>query len=132
MKRISLLMVLATVFCSCSSRESARSRVERASTTSDPDKLTLEKGFDDYVRCSREVRDFEIGVIRLGDGTRVKYWFMSHHISRDQGCTKFLFEDGTTRFLDGAFCCEVQLADKQPWNRSALEAFLDNREGINP
>jgi hypothetical protein len=132
MKGIPLVMVLATMLCGCSPRESSRARVERVSTTSDPDTLTLEKGFNDYVRCSRELPDYEIGVIRLGDGARVKYWFMSHHTSRDQGCTKFLFDDGATRFLDGAFCCEVQLADEQPGNRAALEAFLDTREGIHP
>jgi len=130
--RWTMLLLMAVLICGCGRSERSRKSVDRASVASDPEKLALVKGFNSYVRVAREVRDCEVGVIELGDGERVKYWFVSHHQSHDWGCTKFLFADGTVRYLDGAFCCEVQLADAQPKDRAGLNAFLDTREGINP
>ena len=131
-----LLMAVAVgvLVCGCSKSRSWRSRgeVDRVSVAWDPDKLELTKGFDSYVRYAFKVQDCQTGVIEMGDGERVKFWFVSHHRSRDWGCTKFVFADGTVRYLDGAFCCEVKLADERPKDRAALNAFLDTREGINP
>lgn len=127
-----VLLLMAVLVCGCARRERSRSRVDRASVTWEPEKLELVKGFNSYVRVGKDVRDCEVGVIQIANGERVKFWFVSHHQSHDWGCTKFLFSDGTVRYLDGAFCCEVQLASEQPKDRAGLNAFLDTREGINP
>ena len=128
--RRALLLILAVGLCGC--RENAREKVTEAAREYDPKALDLHEGFNDYVRCSREVPELEIGVITLGDRDEVRYWFASHHATRDQGCTRFEYSDGSERFLDGAFCCEVQLAEVQPANRTQLDAFLDSREGVRP
>lgn len=124
-------LILIAMLCSgCS--EPSQSRVDQASRLHDPDKMALTKGTGNYMECTHTIPDFEIGVISLADGDRVKYWFISHHASGDPGCTKFEFPDGSVRYLDGAFCCEVRLSKQQPANREELETFLDTREGINP
>jgi hypothetical protein len=102
-----------------------------ASRTHDLDRLRLEKGYNSYVRRIFIDRT-EAGIIDLADGSRVKYWFVSHHHTQGESVTLFQFQDGSEKTMYGYFCCEVQLPEKQIESPDALRKFIAAYEGVKP
>ena len=100
--------------------------------THDPSSLTLERGYNDYVQRSLLTNGTETGIITLADGSSSKYWFRSHHLVDDIGGTLFKMSDGTTTYMAGWFCCEVQLPGKQIESLDELKAFIREHHGIGP
>jgi len=47
----------------------------------------------------------------MQEGSTSKFWFRSHHLVEDMGGTWFQMSDGTTSYMAGQFCCEVQLPE---------------------
>lgn len=98
----------------------------------DPKKLNLENAYNTYVKRAYLEDRIEIGIIYLEDGSTSKYWFISHHISRDIGGTWFFMSDGRKEYMAGWFCCEVQLPEKQLESLSDLRKFIKKYHGEAP
>jgi hypothetical protein len=89
--------------------------------------------YNDYVRCGILEDGTETGEIQLGDGSSARYWFRSHRLTGDElGGTLFRLSDGSTIFLSGYFCCEVQLPEKQLASLDALRSFVREHDGVRP
>jgi len=125
-----LITLIATCFMmACSESKKA---VDVAAETYSPSSMKLEAGFNDYVQRTRLPSGIELGLITLQDGERVKYWFISHHLTDDMGCTRFDFLDGSSTYLHGWSCCELELPKDQLSDRQALLSFISNKDGISP
>ena len=72
----------------------------------------------------------EAGLLHLGDGTDVKYWFINRHVQPGLGTTRFDFADGQTSYLHGCFCCEVALPEFK--DRSELQNYIAKWDGSPP
>ena len=128
--RALLFITFAAILAGCASR--AQREVERVSAASDPASLTLERGYNDYVRRARLADGTEAGIISCRDGSSSRFWFRSHHLTHDDGATLFRFSDGTELFMAGWFCCEVQLPEQQLASLVELRAFIREHDGISP
>ncbi len=128
--RTLLLITLAVILAGCVSR--SQREVQRVSATCDPPSIPLAPGFNDYVRRAILPDGTEVGVIRCRDGSSSRFWFRSHHRTRDDGCTLFRFSDGTEVFMTGYFCCEVQLPEQQLASLAELRGFIQEHDGISP
>jgi hypothetical protein len=128
--RTFLLITFALVLTGCASH--TRSDLVRISTASDPSSLTLERGYNDYVRCAILPDGTETGIISCRDGSSSRYWFRSHHLTHDDGGTLFRFSDGSEVFMSGWFCCEVQLPEQQLASLVELRAFIRQHDGVRP
>ena len=98
----------------------------------DPSTLTLEPGYNHYVQRVILKDGTEVGIIQMKDGSTSKYWFRSHHLVDDIGGTWFKMSDGTTTYMAGWFCCEVQLPEKQIGSLDELKSFIREHHGISP
>lgn len=98
----------------------------------DPASLSLEPGYNDYVRRAILKDGTEVGIIQLHDRTTSQYWFRSHHLVDDIGGTWFRMSDGTTSYMAGWFCCEVQLPEAQLKSLGDLKAFIRKHHGTSP
>lgn len=94
--------------------------------------MKLEPAYNDYVRRAFLPDGSETGVIQLKDGSSARYWFRSHHQSKDLGGTIFAMSDGSEKFMSGCFCCEVQLPETQLASLDALRAFIRSADGERP
>jgi len=127
--RALLLITFAVLLSACSR---TRSDLERISAASDPPSLTLERGYNDYVRRTILADGTEAGIISCRDGSSSRFWFRSHHLTDDDGGTLFRFSDGGALFMSGGFCCEVQLPEQQLASLSELRAFIQKNDGLRP
>lgn len=127
--RMLSLFVLACALMGCGSR--AYREVKRASRL-DPASLVLERAYNDYVRRAHLSDGTEVGIISCRDGSSARFWFRSHHLTRDDGGTWFRFSDGTEIFMSGYFCCEVQLPERPLDSLNDLRAFIQQHDGISP
>lgn len=98
----------------------------------DPSARVLSEGFNNYVHRTHLEDGTEIGKIDMKDASSSKYWFRSHHFVDDIGGTWFKMSDGTTSYMAGLFCCEVQLPDQQLESLDELKEFIKNHHGIGP
>src|SRR5690606_8176811 len=98
----------------------------------DPTTLSLEVGGVPYGERIILPSGIEAGILTLGDGEKVKYWFKSHHLGDDLGCTRFEYSDGSVDYLEGWFCCEVLLPDSKIADRNVLRKFIAKNDGISP
>ncbi len=98
----------------------------------DPESLALVPGYNDYVRRAFLKDRTETGIIQLQDGTTSQYWFRSHHLVDDIGGTWFRMSDGTTTYMAGYFCCEVQLPEEQLKSLDDLKTFIRKHHGTSP
>ena len=97
--------------------------------------MGLEKpGSHERILRSRLPDHIEAGLITLGDGARVRYWFCSHHLVEggDLGVTLFRLPDGTGLWMDGYFCCEMDPPDGSLVSVAALRSFAVAMDGRNP
>lgn len=94
----------------------------------------LQKCSEENVRRAFTKEGIEYGIITLQNGEKIKYWFESHHMSKDQmGGTLFEMPDGELVFIRGYFCCEVQLPKNGRFENS--KEFLEEMkkvDGVEP
>jgi hypothetical protein len=127
---IFLLIVLIS-FSSCENATERKLLEVRKSTKIDETKLR--KGFDSNVKS--ELKDgIEYGVIILENSEKVKFWFQTHHVSEDGiGGTLFELPNGKLEFIEGYFCCEVQLPKNGKFkNSEEFIAEMEKIDGIHP
>ena len=98
----------------------------------DPSTLELAPAYNDYVRRASLTNGAETGIILMKDGASSQYWFRSHHRGDDIGGTWFRMSDGTTSYMAGWFCCEVQLPEEQMASLDDLKAFIRRHHGTSP
>ena len=130
MRRIGIF--LAVLLLAGCARYPSKAPLRSTMQQHDPSALTLDAGFNDYVRRSFLEDGTEVGIIHLKDGSTSKYWFRSHHHVDDMGGTWFQMSDGTTTHMAGWFCCEVQLPVNQLASLDELKAFIRKNHGVSP
>jgi hypothetical protein len=128
--RTLLLTAFAVILTGCAS--GTHRELVRISASCDPAALTLERGYNDYVRRAILADGTEAGIITCRDGSSSRFWFRSHHLTNDDGGTLFRLSDGTEIFMSGGFCCEVQLPEQQLASLVELRAFIHRHDGISP
>ncbi len=86
------------------------------------------------VRRTQLQDNIEAGLIILGDGARVRYWFCSHHLVEggDLGATLFRLPDGSDLWMDGYFCCEMDPPEESLVSVAALRSFAAPKDGQSP
>jgi hypothetical protein len=94
--------------------------------------MKLDVAYNDYARRTILPDGTETGVIQFKDGSSAKFWFRSHHLSKDLGGTIFAMSDGSEKFMSGYFCCEVQLPNAQLASLDELRAFIRSADGVRP
>jgi hypothetical protein len=97
--------------------------------------MTLDRAFNNYVRSTHLKDGTETGIITFADGDSACFWFLSHHLAddvEDIGGTFFKSSDGSTAFMSGYFCCELQLPDKQLASLVELRSFIKTYDGVHP
>lgn len=136
-KAIALILSLTLVAMAAWMHSESRAKVnlsekvDLAASQYDPAGMELER--IDPVKSRALLPDgIECGLLHLGDGSEVKFWFLSHHIGRGLGITRFDFADGTKAYLRGYFCCEVEVGDGAASNKTALLAFIAEKDGTPP
>jgi hypothetical protein len=130
--KILLILAALLTLAGCRPRGTSKADVDAAAARQDPATLTLDTGATGYVKRTILPSRVETGIITLGDGERVKYWFQSHHLGHDLGHTRFQYHDGTVDYLEGYFCCEVILPDEPPADRKELKQFIAANDGKSP
>jgi len=127
-----LLLAAFLPLASCGPRGVSKATVDAAAAQHDPAKLKLWTSTYANVEEASLPSGVQLGIVPLGDGERVKFWFYSHHRGRDLGCTRFQYSDGSVDYLDGYFCCEVMLPGERLANRQALREFIAANDGEKP
>jgi hypothetical protein len=75
----------------------------------------------------------QFGTITLLNKEKVKFWFLTHHLTSDIGGTVYEFPDGEREFYSGYHCCEVQFYDSTKLiDLVTFKSFLKETNGINP
>ena len=94
----------------------------------------LMKGYSENTMRNFTVDGVEYGTITLENSEKIKYWFESHHLSSDQiGGTLFEMPNGELEFIEGYFCCEVQLPHNGKFKNSKVFLHEMNKiDGITP
>jgi len=113
----------------------SRRMVQLAASLHDPSAMVLElPGAHASIRRTQLKDHIEAGLITLGDGARVRYWFCSHHLVEggDLGATLFRLPDGTDLWMDGYFCCEMDPPEESLVSVTALRSFAAAMDGLNP
>ena len=125
------MLIVLISFSSCENATERKLLEVRKSTKIDETKLR--KGFDSNVKS--ELKDgIEYGVITLENSEKVKFWFQTHHVSEDGiGGTLFELPNGKLEFIEGYFCCEVQLPKNGKFkNSEEFIAEMEKIDGIHP
>lgn len=125
MGQVLILCFAAALLLGCNGTER---RLERSAASNDPARLVLKPGYDPFIRSTILPDGVQAGLIQLGDGGQAKFWFLSHHLTDDNGMTRFELADGGVHFVHGAFCCEVMLA-RQPTDAKDLLAMIHDLDG---
>ena len=118
-----------------SGQTQSRRKVLLAASLHDPSALALElPGAHASIRRTHLKDHIEAGLITLGDGSRVRYWFCSHHLvdGGDLGATLFRLPDGTDLWMDGYFCCEMDPPEESLVSVAELRSFAAVMDGRNP
>lgn len=113
----------------------SRRQVLLASSLQDPSAMVLElPGPQVSIRRTPLTNNIEAGLITLGDGTRVRYWFCSHHLvgAGDPGAALFRLPDGSDLWMDGYFCCEMDPPREALVSLTALRSFVSAMDGQRP
>jgi len=72
------------------------------------------------------------GILRLRDGSLVRFAFLSHHMTDDIGDSVFVSEN-YYRYVKGWFCCEIEFGEQEQFgNLKELDRFLKKHSGIKP
>jgi hypothetical protein len=128
MKAAILLPILIVAGCAS---YPTRNALEPISNKLRPEQAQLEPSYNSYVQRAFS-ENTEYGIINILDGSKVYYWFRSHHLMDDMGGTLFEFPDHKIYYMAGWFCCEAQFPDVPFKNLSELKEFILNHHGISP
>lgn len=128
MKAVILFSILLFVGCVSYPTKHA---LEPISEKLRPELAKLEPGYNSYVQRAFSEQT-EYGIINISDGSKVWYWFRSHHLTDDMGGTLFEFPDHQFYYMAGWFCCEAQFPDAPFKNLSELKGFIRNHHGVSP
>jgi hypothetical protein len=131
MKRV-VFVVAMFALPGCMKRGNSKADVDQAAATHDPAKMDLEGSSGPTMKWDVVPDGIQTGIVTLGDGERVKFWFKSHHRTGDLGCTRFEFADGSAAHLEGEFCCEVILPGEAVADRGTLQQFIAAKDGRKP
>ena len=131
MKKLAFILSVLAI-AGCDSVSESRADVDAAAKANDPSKLTLQAGGVSYGERIILPSGIEAGILTLGDGEQVKYWFKSHHLGDDLGCTRFEYADGSLNYLAGRFCCEVRLPESGIADRGELQQYIAANDGKSP
>ncbi|MEK7951771.1 hypothetical protein [Luteolibacter soli] len=126
-----LLPAALFVLVGCGPRGTSKADVDAAAAQDDPAKLVLETKEEGH-RWALLPSKIQTGILTLGDGEQVKYWFKSRHLGNDLGHTRFQYGDGSVGHLEGYFCCEVEVPKERLGNREALKKFIAAHDGEEP
>ena len=126
------LLLVLTSMSSCENVTEQKLLSIKNSTKIDESKQEI--GFDNNVKRQFTKEGIEFGVITLEDSEKIKYWFQTHHISEDRiGGTLFELQNGKLEFIEGYFCCEVQLPKNGKFkNSDEFIAEMEKLDGIHP
>lgn len=129
-----ILLVVFALFAAACSNEQTKSQkaVDQAAMRIKPSQHENTLMYGSRVFSCATDTDCQVGLLKLGDGEVVEFWFSSHHRFNDLGCTRFEFSDGTVRYLHGLFCCEVMIEDAHLDSRRTLERFIKDKDGLSP
>lgn len=125
-----LCLAIPLALSSCS-RSSTRAGLAAVMKANDPATVTLD-AIDAHQRRTTLADQTEIGILTLGDGSQAKYWFRSHHNTKDMGGTWFLLDSGERLFMAGYFCCEVEIPGPSLANPASLKDFIAKNDGREP
>ena len=110
---------------------STKSQLKQLMRSVDPDTMIHER--QSANKDSSSLDDgAEVGVLKLKDGSRAKFWFWSHHLTDDMGGTWFQMSDGTDMYMAGAFCCEVMPSQDAMQSLETLKAYIKKWHGTWP
>ncbi len=113
----------------------SRRRVLLAASLHDPSAMSLElPGAHPSIRRTFLKEHIEAGLVSLGDGSLVRYWFCSHHLvdDGDLGATLFRLPDGTDLWMDGYFCCEMDPPEESLVSVATFRSFAAAMDGKSP
>jgi len=110
--------------------QESRRVLDETALTLDPKKLSLRQRTASPISSSFD-QMIEVGLINI-DGSEVSYWFISHHHTNDIGSTRFKFSDGSVRYLDGHFCCDVSIPISSLRSEMALIEYIQTHSGEFP
>ena len=68
----------------------------------------------------------------LTGGEKLKFWFRSQHLPPGISYARFDFYDGSRRYFEGYFCCEVILPEDQIRTKADLLSLLERNQGKAP
>lgn len=118
---------------SCERNNSTEKKLLEVRSSTKIDEKELKETHDNVKRDFTK-EGIEYGIITLENSEKVKYWFQTHHLSKDEiGGTLFEMPNGRLEFIKGYFCCEVQFPKKGKFKNSKV--FLEEMEkvdGIQP
>jgi hypothetical protein len=127
-----VLLVLPILLFVCFARNPTKESLRAKTKTFHPNDTQLEPGYNSFVKRAFSEDNIEYGIIAIKDGTKVKYWFKSHHLVDDSGGTWFELPDRKMIYMVGGFCCEVQFPEEGFKTVSDLKRFIQQRHGRRP
>ncbi|MEO4006660.1 MULTISPECIES: hypothetical protein [unclassified Flavobacterium] len=131
-KTIIFLLLVLISFGSCENATEQKLLKIRNTTKFNESKQKV--GFNNNIKREFTKEGIEYGVITLENSEKVKFWFQTHHMCEDEiGGTLFELPNGKLKFIEGYFCCEVQLPKNGKFkNSQELMAEMEKVDGIHP
>ena len=109
-----------------------KSKLDQAASAHDPAAMKSANQAGSLVRSNSFSDGTQAGLMKLPDGEKVKFWFRSHHLPPGISYTRFDFSDGSRRYIEGHFCCEVMLPEDEIRTKADLLSFLKKNHGSPP
>jgi hypothetical protein len=106
------------------------SKLKEISRSYDPSAMSLKSDRNDYLSFAVTTENVQVGLIKLSDGTAVKFWFLSHHVNNGVSLAIFRFPDGTEATMEGYFCCGLEFVGDQPRTAEELRFFIKKHDGM--
>jgi hypothetical protein len=80
-----------------------------------------------------ETSSIQRGILKLKDGTLLRFAFLSHHVADDHESHTVFKSNGYARYMKGYFCCEVEFGSlKQPDNITEFDKLIRELDGQSP
>jgi hypothetical protein len=106
------------------------SKLKEISRSYDPLRMSLKSDRNDYVSFAVTAENVQVGLIKLSDGSTVKFWFLSHHVNHGVSLAIFRFPDGAEVTMEGYFCCGLEFVEQQPRTADELRSFIKKHDGM--
>jgi len=134
LKNISMLLIFTFLLVSCEFNNTTEKKLHEIRTATKFDKAKQKNGDTKNIKREFTKDGIEYGIITLENSEKIKYWFESHHISKDKiGGALFEMPNGKLEFIEGYFCCEVQLPNKGEFlNSTQFLIEMKKVDGIDP